>query len=64
MRHAVILSLLSVSVVALSSGQSNGQSAGQSKKHAPSGMLASAQYVFVEPYSGSDIPERLRSMPR
>jgi hypothetical protein len=52
MRHAVILSLLLVSVVVLSSGQSTGQS----KKHAPSAMLASAQYVFVEPYSGSDIP--------
>jgi hypothetical protein len=52
MRHAIILSLFLVSVVALSSGQSTGQS----KKHAPSAMLASAQYVFVEPYSGSDIP--------
>jgi hypothetical protein len=52
MRHAVILSLLLVSVVALSSGQATGPS----KKHAPSAMLASAQYVFVEPYSGSDVP--------
>jgi hypothetical protein len=52
MRHAVMLSLLLVAVVALSSGQSSGQS----KKHAPSAMLASAQYVIVEPYSGSDIP--------
>jgi hypothetical protein len=50
MRLAVALSLLLVSVVALSSGQST------SKKHAPSAMLASAQYVFVEPYSGSDTP--------
>jgi hypothetical protein len=52
MRHAVVLGLLLVSVVALCSGQSFGQS----KKHAPSAMLASAQYVFVEPYSGLDIP--------
>lgn len=52
MRHAVILSLLLVSVVAICGGQSSGQS----KKHVPSAMLASAQYVFVEPYSGSDFP--------
>jgi hypothetical protein len=44
--------MLVVSVVALSSGQSTGPT----KKHAPSAILASAQYVFVEPYSGSDIP--------
>jgi hypothetical protein len=52
MRYAFVLCLLVVSVAALSSGQSTGPS----KKHAPSAMLASAQYVFVEPYSGSDIP--------
>jgi hypothetical protein len=52
MPRAVVLSLLLVSVVVLSSGKSSGQS----KKHAPSAMLASAQYVFVEPYSGSDMP--------
>jgi hypothetical protein len=52
MRHAFILCLLVVSVAALSSGQS----ARPAKKHAPSAMLASAQYVSVEPYSGSDVP--------
>ncbi len=53
MRNAVVLSLLFLSVASLCIAQSPNT---QSKKRAPSAMLASAQFVFVEPYSGADTP--------
>jgi hypothetical protein len=53
MRYTMSLSVVFLFVASLSVAQSPNT---QSKKRAPSAMLASAQFVFVEPYSGSDIP--------
>jgi hypothetical protein len=53
MRYNVCLSLLLLSIASLCIAQSP---SAQSKKRAPSAMLASAQFVFVEPYSGTDTP--------
>ncbi len=50
MRYVVFPSLVPLTIISLASAQSGNQS----KKPEPSGILVSAQFVFVEPYSGTD----------
>jgi hypothetical protein len=53
MRYFLLSSLAASAIVSLASGQAGSKS----KKPQPPAILASAQYIFVEPYSSTDTPE-------